>query len=253
LTGVKTLTAVAVGLTLLVTASPAVAQTELPVGEAEGVRVVRERGAIVVIFTARAEKLYKRIAGKLVRVSCSERRESDGPGLTHISTGEVTLRAPSRRGKLRTGDKTRGIDYCRVWLPPRTATRHGERIRLPKQLVVSVPLSQGGAVFLDEEEKAADLLGALVLAALLADKQKLDVYPTHAQLVDAYPRLGNHIVALANPTDSPPAGVVGYYTDGQEHLVVAVMSASGRRLFVEQAADNVLSTNVGGYIFGEPM
>jgi hypothetical protein len=236
----------------MVTASPAVAQTELPVGEAKGVRVVRERGAVVVIFTARAERLYRRIAGKLVNVSCTELRDDEGPGLVSTSTGEVTLRAPRRRAKLRTGDLTRGMDYCRVWLPARTVTRKGKRRRLAKQVVVSVPLTQKGAVFLDEEEKAKDLFGTLLLAGFVADELKLDAYPTHAQLIAEYPKAAKAIVALANPTDSPPAGVVGYYSDGQEHVVVAIMSASGRRLFVEDAADDVFSTNVGGHIFGAP-
>lgn len=247
----KTLTAVAAGLALMLTASPAAAQTELPVGEAKGVRVVRESGAVVVIFTARAERLYKRIAGKLVEVSCTELPDDEGPGLVTFSTGAVTLRAPRRRGKLSTGDGTRGLDYCRVWLPARTVTRKGGRRRLAKQIVVSVPLTQKGAVFLDEEDKASELLATLLLAGFVADELKLDVYPTHAQLIAEYPKLAKAIVALANPTDSPPAGVVGYYSDGQEHIVVAIMSASGRRLFVGQAADNVFSTNVGLHIFGD--
>jgi len=49
---------------------------QAPVGEARGVHIVRERGAIVVVFTQRAAKLYKRIAGRLVRV--------DSPG--HLTT-----------------------------------------------------------------------------------------------------------------------------------------------------------------------
>ena len=247
----KALTAVAAGLALLLTASPAAAQTELPVGEAEGVRLVRERGAVVVIFTARAERLYKRIAGKLVKVSCTELPDDEGPGLVISSTGEVTLRAPRRGGKLRTGDLTRGMDYCRVRLPARTVTRKGNRSRIPERVVVSVPLTQKGAVFLDEEEKASDLLGTLLLAGFVADELKLDVYPTHAQLIAEYPKAAKVIVALANPTDSPPAGLVGYYSDGQEHIVLAIMSASGRRLFVEFAADDVLSTNISGFIFGD--
>jgi hypothetical protein len=251
LIGVKALTVLAAGLTLMLAASPASAQGQLPVGQAEGVRVVRERGAIVVIFTARAEKLYKRIAGKLVEVSCTELPDDQGPGLVSTSTGAVTLRAPPRRGRLRTGDLTRGMDYCRVSLPARTVTRKGNRRRIAKRVVVSVPLTQKGAVFLDEEEKASDLLGTLLLAGFVADELKLDVYPTHAQLIAEYPKAAKVIVALANPTDSPPAGVVGYYSDGQEHVVVAIMSASGRRLFVEHAADNVVSTNVGRYIFGD--
>ena len=247
----KALTAAAAGLALLLTPSTGFAQAELPVGEADGVRVVRERGAIVVVFTARAEKLYKRIAGKVVRVACTELPDEEGPGLVGGSSGSVPVRAPTRRGKLRTGDLTRGMDYCRVRLPARTVKRRGERVRIPARDVVSVPLTQKGAVYLDEEEKAADLLGTVLLAGFVAEKRKLDVYPTYAQLVETYPKVAKVIVALANPTDSPPAGKVGYYSDGLEHVAVATMSASGRRLFIEYGPDEVFSSNVTGFVFGD--
>jgi hypothetical protein len=42
------------------------------VGEDDGVRIVRERGAIVVVFTASAKKLWRRVAGRRVRVYCTE-------------------------------------------------------------------------------------------------------------------------------------------------------------------------------------
>jgi hypothetical protein len=241
---VKILTGIAVSLGLLLAPSTALAQVELPVGEAEGVRVVREHRAIVVVFTERAAKLYKRIAGKLVIVSCTELLEDGG------SSGAVTLRAPKQRGKLHTGDLTRGMDFCRVWLAPRTAKVHGKRRHFGRELLVSVPLTQKGAVFLDEESKAGDIFSVLLLADIVAKRQKLDdLYPTHAQIVAEFPRVARVLVALAAPTDAPPAGKAGYYSDGQKHVAVATLSASGRRLFIE-FDDDVLSTNVAGYLFG---
>jgi hypothetical protein len=241
---VKILTGIAVSLGLLLAPSTVLAQVELPVGEADGVRVVREHRAIVVVFTAKAAKLYKRVAGKRVLVSCTELRDNGASG------GEVSLRAPEHRGKLRTGDRTRGIDYCRVWLAPRIAKVHGKRHTFGRELIVSVPLTQEGAVFLDEESKAVDLVAVVALASLVAEKQKLDVRPTYAQVVAEFPRIARVVVALAAPTDAPPAGKAGYYSDGQKHVAVAVLSASARRLFIE-FNDDVLSTNVASYIFGD--
>ena len=60
-----------IALALLVPPAPA-AEAQLPVGEAKGVRVIRERGALVVVFTSRAARLYRRIAGKRVSVFCTE-------------------------------------------------------------------------------------------------------------------------------------------------------------------------------------
>lgn len=240
----KTFTIAAAVATFLL--APAVARADLPVGEADGVRVVREHGAIVVVFTAKAEKLYKRIAGKKVLVSCTEMLE-DGFG-----SGEVSLRAPRHRGKLKTGDLTRGMDYCRVWLAPRTIKRHGQRIRFGRTLIVSIPLTQQGAVFIDEESKVRDMFGVAAIASLLEERDKLAGHATYEQLIAKFPKLAKLVVKLAAPSDTPPAGKVGYYSDGAEHVALVTVSASGRRLFFEAAADDVLYTNVAKYIFNEP-
>jgi hypothetical protein len=242
---VKALTGIMAALVILL--APAAAQAQLPVGEADGVKITRQHGALVVIFTAKAANLYKTIAGKKVQVHCTEITE-DG-----FNSGGETLRAPRHGRKLVTGDLTRGLDYCRIWIAPHTVTRHGERHRVGRQLVVSVPLTQQGAVFIDEESKAGELLGLGAVAAIVKDRQKLPGYPTYDQLVAKFPKLARAVVALAAPGDTPPAGKVGYYSDGQEHIAAVVLSASGRRLFIEAAADDVISTNVAQYIFGEPI
>ena len=133
---------------------PSAAAAQLPVGEADGVRIVRERGAIVVVFTQRAERLWRRVAGRVVSVYCWERGEPDENGFLSVSGGGSSLRAPKRGRRLRTGDGTRGMDYCRVWRAPRWVRRGRERVRLGRRLIVSIPLTQKGAVYLDEQSKA---------------------------------------------------------------------------------------------------
>lgn len=239
----KALTGIAAALVVLL--GPGAAQAQLPVGEAHGVKVSRERGALVGIFKPKAAKLYKRIAGKLVQVHCTELTEEGSKG------GGETLRAPLRGRKLVTGDLTRGLDYCRIWIAPHVVTRNGERQRLGRQLVVSVPLTQKGAVHLDEESKTSEMLTLGGLAALVREREKLSGYPSYDQLIDSFPKLARMVVPLAAPGDTPPTGKVGWYSDGQEHVAAVVVSASGRRLFIEAAADDVLSTNVAQYVFGE--
>jgi hypothetical protein len=241
---------VAAAVVLLVVPSTGMAQAALPVGEAHGVRVVRQKGAIVVVFTERAAKRYQRIAGRLVTVECTEQTHYPR-GNTEESSGSVTLRAPKRRRKLETGDATRGIDYCRVWLPARTVRRGDGRTRIPRRVIVSVPLTQSGAVFLDEESKARGLFRWLFGAEAVAENLKLSGWPSYAQVVEKLgPEAGQRLVSLASPTDTPPARTIGYYSDGREHVAVATLSRSGRRLFIEAAAGDVLSTNVARYIFG---
>jgi hypothetical protein len=232
----------------LVAPAAAGAQAPLPVGESDGVRIVREKGAIVVVFLKSADRLLRRVAGRVVGVYCTEFVE-DG-----ANSGGAPVRAPRRGRRIRTGDSTRGLDYCRVWLEERTVRRRirGKlrRVTGGRELIVSIPLTQRGAVYLDEQEKTGNLMGVLSLAGHLAEKQGRSTYPTVEELLASRSRLRSGVMGLAGPTETPPAGKVGYWTDGAQHVAVVTLSASGRRLFVEYEGD-VLHTNVAGYIYGD--
>ena len=58
-------------------------------------------------------------------------------------------------------------------------------------------------------------------------------------------------MALAQPSDTPPPRTIGYYSDGVKHAALVVLSASGRRLFIEVSADRTLYTNVAEYLNGD--
>jgi len=234
-------------LALLVFASSARAGAPLPVGESHGVRAYRVDGAIVVRFTDRAAQLYRRIAGKRVTITCTELpEERNTVGIVGVGSGSQTFRASKRRRPFRTGDLTRGTDYCRVWLAARTVKRHGERRRRPRQLVVSVSLTQEGAVYLDEQEKSLAIFGLLLYAGEQGDGT---AYPSTAALLqaihDADGSAVGRIVGLASPAATPPPGRIGYYSDGALHVAVVMLSASARRMFMELEPDNVMHTNIG--------
>jgi hypothetical protein len=207
------------------------------------VRIVRERGALVVVFTQRAERLRRKVAGKLVSVLCTE----FVPG--GANSGGATQRAPRRGRRIETGDLTRGMDYCRLWLAARTVKRGRERIRRSRELLVSVLLTQEGAVFLDEEATAHTIVAVLTIGELTAEDRNRTGWVTPAELLEALPPGQRRIVALAAPSDTPPAGVVGYYSDGARHAATVGLSTQGRRLFLEVNRD-VLHTNIAGHIFG---
>lgn len=245
--------AVAVAGVLLVAPPSASAQTvQLPVGEAKGVRIVREHGAIVVVFTPRAARLWRRVAGKRVSVLCEERSGPDEDGFITVSEGGATFRAPRRGRRLRTGDQTRGMDICRVWLEARTLRRNGVRHRYGRELMVAIPLTQAGAVRLDERARTHALVTLLEIAAR---RGNAGAFPTSADLVALAPVLPRpvrlSVVALAAPADTPPARSIGYYSDGAQHAAAVVLSATGRRLFIEYDADRVIRTNVLEYIYGD--
>ena len=242
--GVKSFTGIAALVAVLLVPSTA-AQAQLPVGEADGVRMVAQRGGVLVIFTARAEKLRRRYAGKVLEISCTDFVEG---GANIFGEG---LRVPRHRHRVFAGDHPRGTDYCRLWRPERTVKRRRGRVVYGRELLVSVPLTQQGAVYLDEEEKTQGISGVLVIASLSDDGEELGRYRTYDELIAKYPKAARAVVKLDAPGDSPPAGKIGFYSDGAAHVLVAALSASGRRLFIEYEGD-VLSTNVAGYMFSRP-
>jgi hypothetical protein len=230
---------------LLALAVPAAAQTPLLVGKADGVRLIRERGELVVVFTPRAQRLWRRVAGKRVDVSCVEFLEGG------TRSGGNLLRAPKRGRRIRTGDHSR-VDYCRVWLPRRRVGRGSRRETRGPVLIVSIPFTQEGAVFLDEQNNAIALFGLLMVSQLAAEEAGKKGYLTYAELIEFATnarRASSLLVELASPSDTPPPEKLGYYSDGASHAAAVVLSAQGRRLFLEYNGD-ALHTNIARYVFG---
>jgi hypothetical protein len=242
--------ALATGLLLaLVAPTAAQAQTapDLPVGEARGVRLVNERGGLVLVFTPQSGKLRQRINSRYAWFSCTELSGR------FITSGGGNLDIPRRGRRVATGFSIEGSDFCRVFLRSHSVKRGDSIRRIPRRVLFSIPLTQAGAVYLDEEAKALRLLRVSLVIGWIEDQLKLDGDPTYAQLVEKYPALAKSVVQLATPDANPPVKRIGYYSDGLEHSVLAVMSASGKRLFVESEPGGVLRTNVAGHIFGEPL
>jgi hypothetical protein len=234
---------VAALLLVLVLPSAGAAQGPVPLRETDGVRIVRERGAIVVVFAKRAERLWKRVAGRRVDVHCTQLFE-DGTG-----SGNNVVRAPKRGRRIPTGDLSRGWDYCRVWLEARTVRRDGRRHRVPRRLIASVPLTQQGTVFLDNQFNAFLLTALLTVSELVAEDRGREGFLTPEELMQlANPQPGAPaLVALPSPSDTPPPGAIGYYSDGAKHAAAVTVSAAGKRLFFEVNGDAV-HTNVLRYL-----
>lgn len=235
-----------------VVAAPASAAAPLPTGHSQGVKIVW-KGGQVIVFGKRATGLYKKIAGRKVTVSCWHLTDGGGNG------GGVPVWAPKRGRVLKTGDLVRDWDYCRVWRPGWTVRRRNTTTHHPRMLVVSIPLTQKGAVYIDEQVKAVGLSALLLFARrgnlssptgpFHASNVVVDVMGGVLRLPWFWP--GRHpLVALATPDQTPPVGAVGYFSDGHEHAAAVTLSASGRRLFIEHQRDDVLHTNVADYVFG---
>lgn len=242
----RSLLATAAALSVLLPAS-AGAATSLPVGEADGVRITQRGARSTLLFTKQAAGLWKRMAGKPVEIACVKVHPG-GPGILDHEASGYQLRLPRRRVPLSI-DGVAGSDYC-------TVSRRNERGRLLSfDTIVAVPLTQTGAVLLDEREKAGALMAVLTVAGAVTNGKQPAGFATPAQVTSGRAakllrRAGMKIAALAAAGDTPPAGTVGYWSDGGQQVAVVVLSAAGRRLYIELGTDEELRTNVAGAIFG---
>jgi hypothetical protein len=234
----------------LVVAPGSAASAPAAVDEARGVKLVRHRGEILVVFTARAARLYRRLAGKRIIIGCTDLPAPEElAGEPNMNDGELHFNAPGRRRPLHTYTLVKSHDFCRIWLAPRVGKRSHRRIG--RRLVVSIPLTGLGAMYLDEQVKARRLNHMLLMAATQGDEYAPPRYPLHSELFGGPGQFPLPAwlspVKLTIPADTPPAGAYGYYSDGQLHAAAVTLSKAGRRLFVELNAD-VLHTNVADYL-----
>lgn len=210
-------------------AQPAGAADPLPVGEAFGVRIAPQGRAMTVVFTREARALARRISGRRISVWCERGDKGVGEPMD-VDRGQTRLRMPNY---------ARGKDYCRIEIE--------RRVDGDSETLVSIPLTQAGAVQLDEEIRALTVWALLDGAALTRRDAR---FPSPERLLATVraERDPFGLVALASPTDTPPAGTVGYWSDGAEHAVAVALTATGRRLFVELLPGREVRTNVLGIV-----
>jgi hypothetical protein len=164
------------------------------------------------------------VAGKQVVLECLQ-TPSGTPGEPVRQAGAEDIKAPKKGKRLGSGFKAGKYDLCTIALE-----RRGVQ--------ALIPLTQKGAVFEDEALFAGDLLSIVDVADSLSTGGH---FPSAPQVAA---KVGNGaVVALAAPTDTPPAGKYGFYSDANQHIAVVVLSSAGRRLFFEVSGDTI-STNV---------
>jgi hypothetical protein len=227
---VKQLSALTV-LFVLLLAAPAVASQRDAIAGTPYVKAgPSNRGTVVRFVGQRGRRLFKRVAGRSLRVSC-EQAGGDPLSPFSSSSGE-SLVAPRRGNRLVLGITSSEADWCEVLV---TRKHHDD---LP---VVAVALTPGGAAFLENRWWAIGVDG--LLSAARSDRATGGYEPTE-QIVG---RTNGQVIGLANPADPVPPGRFGYFSDGAQHAEAVVVTPEGKRLFEEVNADTV-STNVLPYI-----
>ena len=217
----KRLTAVG-GLLLISLAAPAAASAAAQLPPDSGVTGRLVDGSIVSLRFSPAA--FRQVAGRRVVIACTQ-LGPDRPGITWETVGSEGFRMPRRRRVVRRY-VGKGYDYC--------------TLRLGRKRLVTFATSERGEVLVDEQYRTLSLVSVLITAADDSGR-----YRTSVEFGAAVPF---PITPLASPADTPPPGSVGYYSDGAQHAATVMLSAAGRRLFIEVEADDVLHTNVARYL-----
>ena len=209
----KALAGIVAALVLLVAPSQR-RQTKLPVGEAGTACGVRGSAARWSSSSHTAPRKPRTIAGRVVTIDCPVLEPRGRP--PRAGTGgldPISGKGAARRARNDTCAEAR--PEVRRAGPPRAGTTAWSRLRpsgataaTPQSPGRVVPLTQTGAVYLDEEAKARTLVEVLIGASLVGERRQLSGWPTYALLRDwGFRKLGDRFVSLANPTDTPPAGL----------------------------------------------
>lgn len=218
-------------------ANASVGDALLPIYDAADDVHVRSGGDLV-RFGPKAAKLYKTFAGRTAYVGCGEVADDDGTLRTNGFMANPSYKIPKRRGTVRMW--TQG-DYCTI------ATKQGKQggrcfpSEDRKRCVrVIVAVTDRGRAFLDQRARTIEL-GVTSVAVSLAGDPSFKL-PGATLLERVQAQLGPDVVELATPDDTPPAGKVGYWTDGKSGFAAVVLLADGTRRFV-RIQDGVYSTN----------
>jgi hypothetical protein len=238
--------AIALGAPATAQAENVVPNTPAPQrGVGKGVVIeVRQRHASV-RFTPAADELYARYRGRRIWLQCAvvaERRDGslDSPGYT------ITTRIRVRRHVRVAIDRPLGgFSFCRL-------SRSEEFYSLSKELVF-VPLARVGRLYLEERDTFRLILG---FSPFVRDGDG-SRFASDAEFAAFY-GAAYRIEELPNSESSPSPGAVGYWSDIQEHALVAKLTSRGTRFFVEWTREGrpwilcCLRTNAAAYLAWGP-
>jgi hypothetical protein len=233
-------------LAALAITTPASAQVPTLPLEVRGARVQSTGpGAVEITFTRAATRLYRRVAGRSLIVSCQRVDVGTGPLLLREDTTselERTIPAPSRRRpiRLRQRGSSARFDVCKLVGGQLRGTRRNPRF--VRAFSIEVPATQTGALFLRERNLGDRMVAALDLVAANGRDGR---YPTFSAVADVIP----HLVELPSPDATPAPGALGLYSDGAQHVTVAAVTLLGSRLFIDVNGE-ILSSNVPEVVAG---
>lgn len=242
--------AVAFGL-LAAMPSAAAAQVRLPTGSNAYVRLVHlPGGGLTAALTPRGRKrLGRKLRGNVLDGSCTKVGKV-------VQGSSFSLGESDHEFEVGPGHRVRYVffldrraDFCDIGLAHVTITRRGGRVRaVPGRPFDSIALTQKGARYLDADRVTAHLDQVLTIAFFLANGDPHGHFPSATTITSAFAHTRLRVVTLRSPTDTPPAGEVGVFSDGLNHCETVGTTRVGQRLFID-SNNGTLSTNSSDHLF----
>lgn len=196
-----------------------------------GLRATLAGRRLVLRFTGAAAASYRAIEGRKVRATCVPALPRVlFPSIFQLFTARsyavatAVTRVPRSGGRVAVTLQGNGApDICIV-------TDDGVTVGM-------APATRAGRVRIQDVQALQQLYA--VVRKLTFAARGATAYRTTAAVVATAPKL----VALSGPTAAPPAGKVGVWTDGAQHAVVAIRSASGTTYGYADEGDGVIASN----------
>ncbi len=235
----------------LLTAPGAGATAVLHTGSTRYVRIVRlGHGELSVALTGQGRERFAQLmrGGYALDATCTTLGTSvQGFSPRSSSSGATASLEPSGRFTYHPL-LDRHADFCDIGRARLRVTRHSvSSEQVPGPSLDSVALTQKGAAFLDEDRLSSTMYRVLEVAIADARRRPEGDFPPAAEFAAGPTAGGLRLAALGSADASPPAGAIGFYSDGADHAEVVGISTLGRRLFIDSNA-GVLSTNAAEHL-----
>jgi hypothetical protein len=227
----------AVALVSICVSPAGAAAAGLPVGHAKGVSVRVGRAGVDFRFAKTLDPTLAAVLrpGRRVELSCTT---LDPPRIdgTRTSNGiSARVRLPGRLTRLRLPTGTRQHpSFCTI------------RLVATEIDFVDVPVTEDGAVYVDERHTVYEIRNAAFTAAQDAEDAHGETFESAEEFVRKY-GAGGDLVALASADATPPPRTTGIFSDGNRHFEAVALTTLGRRMFYDIDGD-VLTTNGTTYL-----
>ena len=209
---------------------------ELPVEHAKAVSVKAGSRGVIFRFSKKLDLTVAALVrpGRNIEIGCTRLSPAKLDGSRGSYGYSKRVRVREHRPPLRLAFPGKRPSFCTLHLVSTGID------------IVDIPVTQDGAVYVDERHTLHVLRNAVFSAADNAQTARSPTFETADSFVGKYGSYGEMVV-LPAPDATPPPGPIGIYSDGAHHFAAVGVTALGRRMFYDVNGE-VMTTNGTTYL-----